>query len=937
MGTLSSNYPNSVSVESALNRANKAEVDIDSLKTSVEYLNTRKADSSAIDGITAELEGKADKSAVDGITTELGTKADKTELVKTNAMVEQKADAADLDLVNAVVAQKADTTITTGLQEQINELINPVTQDAEVQNARVGANGVSYETLKQRLDGEADSVITILNGFKDESLDLGTWVNGRYTWSTGTITPDDTRISTTKKIQFAIGETIHVEVAESYRFAYVGWASGETLPTHYTTTWLTSGDFTTQVPFYCFMLKKANDDTIEPSEGTNLGVYSDYSLVSSDEKKNWDSMIRYVDATSKQMPMVIGALRLDGTFDDSNHTRCRTQNFISSNAIVNKVWFAASTKHKFAYYADADNTTLVAMDANFSTATEDKVVFPTGANYFLTVVGYTDDREITSTTKPIIAYEVSETIVARTDDNGTEYGTLKDRLDTDYNTINARITSEISSVDSMIESLSNEITTKTSIEFSTVIGGLTTQGVPMESTTRVRTYGFVPCNPAIGKVHFSAGTKHRFAYYSQNNTSSFISFSDWSTATEDAVVFPTGASYASMYILVGYTDDRTITTSNKPKIWYDYAAPQGNEVAHVDNYAIRALSANVQPMANFRLSTIIPVKSNTAYRAKKFRNTITLDENFGVVRSLATTDIENDTITTSATEKYIVFCWRNTEDEMYFAEADNYVEGRAISDLVPYPLIGKKLSLLGDSISSYAGTIPEGNDVYYTGSNSGVTDPSQMWWSVLCSKTGMTPLVINGWSGSGITQLTDSAHVNKVPMSSTSRCQALHVDTVTPDVVLIAGGVNDYSYANSAQHNPSNWDGKTAPTSGSSFTETYARMIRDIQEAYPSAIIICLSTFFTQRGTDNGYTYVNGTGYTQPDYDAEIEKVARLMRVGYVNMEQCGFNRYNFYPTFAEDSSTTPTHPNARGQRTMGEYLADVVPQIVNSFTKNKE
>ena len=182
---------------------------------------------------------------------------------------------------------------------------------------------------------------------------------------------------------------------------------------------------------------------------------------------------------------------------------------------------------------------------------------------------------------------------------------------------------------------------------------------------------------------------------------------------------------------------------------------------------------------------------------------------------------------------------------------------------------GLKLSLLGDSISAYAGTIPEGNDVYYTGSNSGVSSPDQMWWKVLCDKTDMIPLIINGYSGSGITQLTDSAHASKVPMSDTTRDQALHSGTTTPDIVIIAGGVNDYTYAEQASQLPNDWDGKTAPVKGNSFTETYACMIKDIQTAYPNAIIICLSTWFTMRGTDNGYTLLNDEGYTQADYRSE--------------------------------------------------------------------
>lgn len=42
----------------------------------------------------------------------------------------------------------------TGLQNQINNIVTPVTEDAEVINARIGADSTSYATLKARLDGE---------------------------------------------------------------------------------------------------------------------------------------------------------------------------------------------------------------------------------------------------------------------------------------------------------------------------------------------------------------------------------------------------------------------------------------------------------------------------------------------------------------------------------------------------------------------------------------------------------------------------------------------------------------------------------------------------------------------------------------------------------------------------------------------------------------
>lgn len=253
------------------------------------------------------------------------------------------------------------------------------------------------------------------------------------------------------------------------------------------------------------------------------------------------------------------------------------------------------------------------------------------------------------------------------------------------------------------------------------------------------------------------------------------------------------------------------------------------------------------------------------------------------------------------------------------------------------PLAGLRLSLLGDSISSYTGTVPSGNDTYYKGNNSGVSSPTQMWWYVLCEKTGMLPLVIDGWSGSGVTQLEDSSHVNKVPMSSDTRCGRLHSGTTNPDIILIAGGVNDYTYAQSAQSEPLTWDGHTTPVLGNSFTEAYACMIKKLQTNYPNALVVPLSSWFTMRGTDNGYTLThtsNGHVYTQADYNAAIENVAKLMRVPYIRMDDIGINRANMYPTYASDSSTIPTHPNANGQKLMGEALAVRLPIVAASYAE---
>lgn len=72
-----------------------------------------------------------------------------TDDLRLDEALENKADNSS---VNFALNQKADKNTTNSLQSQINELVTPVTEDAEVQNARVGATGKTYTTLKERID-----------------------------------------------------------------------------------------------------------------------------------------------------------------------------------------------------------------------------------------------------------------------------------------------------------------------------------------------------------------------------------------------------------------------------------------------------------------------------------------------------------------------------------------------------------------------------------------------------------------------------------------------------------------------------------------------------------------------------------------------------------------------------------------------------------------
>lgn len=245
------------------------------------------------------------------------------------------------------------------------------------------------------------------------------------------------------------------------------------------------------------------------------------------------------------------------------------------------------------------------------------------------------------------------------------------------------------------------------------------------------------------------------------------------------------------------------------------------------------------------------------------------------------------------------------------------------------PYKGYKLSLLGDSISALSADIPAGNRAYYDGTNMGVSGTDDMWYTVLCKDLEMEKLVINGWSGSCTTKgvRNDTTYV---PASDASRCEALDSGGVNPDLVLIAMGVNDYSYMSSEAQFGS-WDGTTALGSAddlsdyvnTDFERAYATMIARIRKKYSNAKIVCITPWFCQRKTtDTGVTYLNDIGKQECDYGTAIRKIANIMNVKVIDGTNIGFNRYNYYPTYAQDSASIPTHPNATGQTYMGHAIA---------------
>lgn len=240
---------------------------------------------------------------------------------------------------------------------------------------------------------------------------------------------------------------------------------------------------------------------------------------------------------------------------------------------------------------------------------------------------------------------------------------------------------------------------------------------------------------------------------------------------------------------------------------------------------------------------------------------------------------------------------------------------------------GCKLSLLGDSFSAMESYSTDGHD-YYPNVNSNVQLKSQMWWQQVCDAFEMDPLVIGAWSGSCVTSgVRDDA--SYMPASDPYRCEALDDNGDDPDVIMVAMGVNDYSYSSSASQF-TEWNGKTrlgnaadlSDYINTDFERAYATMLARMQKKYPNALIIAITPFFQCRySTDTGANYLNAIGKSIQEYADSVRKVCGIMHVPVINGTDIGFNRYNYYPTYAMDSAVHPTHPTILGQKTIADAI----------------
>lgn len=141
----------------------------------------------------------------------------------------------------------------------------------------------------------------------------------------------------------------------------------------------------------------------------------------------------------------------------------------------------------------------------------------------------------------------------------------------------------------------------------------------------------------------------------------------------------------------------------------------------------------------------------------------------------------------------------------------------------------KKVSILGDSYSTFQGMNPDGYAPFYPNDRNDVTKVEQTWWSLYIKAMGYELDKNNSWGGTTICN-TGYGRMNVASNSFNARVNLLG----NPDIIFVFGGTND-AWANSpiGEYKYSDWTDDDCKA----FRPAMACLFSKLQAQYPKAKI----------------------------------------------------------------------------------------------------
>lgn len=223
----------------------------------------------------------------------------------------------------------------------------------------------------------------------------------------------------------------------------------------------------------------------------------------------------------------------------------------------------------------------------------------------------------------------------------------------------------------------------------------------------------------------------------------------------------------------------------------------------------------------------------------------------------------------------------------------------------------KTISIQGDSLSTFAGTITDGNATYYSASHKFVNSIDATWWGLLINECRMRLIRNDAWSGSRISGTGDNA------MCSVARCSNIkHINSTVdtyqygaPEIIVVMAGTNDVS---------GNVEMGTADGAVTTYMGAFKTMLANLKSQCRNAKIVVFQLY---RG--NVLDYANSGGKHQYEYQEAMANLCRRYGVYYIGPEHfdLSFPNLQYYtcdnslsdygpPTY---TSADYLHPNMQG------------------------
>lgn len=437
-------------------------------------------------------------------------------------------------------------------------------------------------------------------------------------------------------------------------------------------------------------------------------------------------------------------------------------------------------------------------------------------------------------------------------------------------------------------------------------------GVDASSTTRCRTKFIFIGGAKIIKIKQSKNKKTRVIFFNQNDFSYIVdtpSNQNW-TIGNFSVDVPSGA--CCFIVESAFIDDSTILTS-------DFDAVVSFDSFKEKDYvnAVTLVTGRITTDATRAQSGYNKIDPNTSYVCVKnssgFKYRVVF---FSTINAIYTGYINT---TSSASWQTKSGSHRIPNNAVcYYIDVAKTDDSSIDIDTIGLTYFasnnseyGKVISILGDSISTFGGSVSDPNNARFAGvgdptyvgnrcrypQSNLVTDVNKTYWKMLINSLGLELGINDSWAGSMVsnTSATDTGDVgpNRC-ISSETRIGHLG-ENGTPDIILVNAGTNDIG--NNATlgtfnyEDPSNYtDGEIAALDVSTFADAYRAMLIRLQKTYPTARIIAMLPNYT-------------TSYYDPQkedkYCEIVKEACDYFGVPYIDMRTAGitiFNRSTYLP-----------------------------------------